>query len=187
MRSPTRGTEKVREMEDLKPSGLSNAAIAKYAERVAAHYGIFNQSGKADLDILLEELGGEWIVADSLESGERLEIQRPGDFRIIIPQFTSERRDRFTIAHEVGHYFLHYLYPAALDEQTEPLGERVFARGGQNRAETEANVFASSLLMPEREFREAFNEVGANWWALGDVFDVSPRAAEVRASVLGLS
>ncbi|PPB47324.1 ImmA/IrrE family metallo-endopeptidase [Arthrobacter agilis] len=92
---------------------------------------------------------------------------------------TSNRRDRFTIAHELGHYFLHYLQPG----MTTP---KSFWRGESNRGETQANVFAASLLMPEDFFKAAFSRCGRDWWALSQIFGVSPRAAEVRAQVLGL-
>ena len=98
---------------------------------------------------------------------------------IFIPHHTSARRDRFTKAHELGHYFLHYLYPKVS-------GEARFGRGARDRAETEANVFASALLMPSEQFKRAYAEVGGDVWQLASRFDVSPRAAEVRAEVLGL-
>jgi Zn-dependent peptidase ImmA (M78 family) len=58
---------------------------------------------------------------------------------IILDQDGALVRQRFTIAHELGHLFMH------------PLGlllrESTFARSGQ-RSEEEANEFAASLLMP---------------------------------------
>lgn len=92
---------------------------------------------------------------------------------------TSNRRDRFTIAHELGHYFLHYLEP-------EVDGPRTFGRGERNRAETQANIFAAALLMPTEFFRQAHKRFGNDWWTLAEIFGVSPKAAEVRAQVLGL-
>ena len=69
-----------------------------------------------------------------------------GDFDIVLPQFTSPLRDRFTIGHELGHYFLH-----------SRQGERplVAYRQGSGRLEWEANWFAAGLLMPKDEFLRA--------------------------------
>jgi predicted transcriptional regulator len=158
-----------------KPSNLTNPTIAEYAEHVGKHHDIYGETGRADVSKLLKDLGG--VLAYEHDS-ESLHVRRRGDFTVFIPQFTSERRDRFTIAHELGHYFLHYLYP-------KDTAEKVFARGGRDRAETEANVFASSLLMPTEEFAAAFEEFDGDSWKLSVRFDVSPAAADVRAQVLG--
>lgn len=157
-------------------AGLSLSSIRAYAERVGEHYKIYDTSGRADLDRLVRALGGRVEVGAAPES---LVVQDEGRFTIHVPFTTSSRRDRFTIAHELGHYFLHYLYP-------EHSGERRFGRGLSNRAETEANTFASSLLMPEREFKTAWRTWNGDSYAVAAEFDVSPSAAEVRASVLQL-
>jgi Zn-dependent peptidase ImmA (M78 family) len=163
-------------MVETEASGLSLRAIRDYAEKVGGEYEIYDANSRADLFVLLEELGGEVRVHDGPES---LVVTDVGDFIVNIPTTTSSRRDRFTIAHELGHYFLHYLFPGRS-------GPAVFGRGLTNRAETEANTFASSLLMPEKGFREAYELVGPNARELAMIFEVSPRAAEVRCDVLRL-
>lgn len=163
-------------MQATEASNLTNSTIAAYAERVGDHYGVYDPDGKADIDRLMVTLGGAVALEDDAES---LDVRNEGDFTVFVPRFTSERRDRFTIAHELGHYFLHYLYPKVE-------GPKQFFRGGRNRAETEANVFASSLLMPAEKFKAAHEECGGNAWTLSVLFDVSPAAAEVRAQVLNL-
>jgi Zn-dependent peptidase ImmA (M78 family) len=66
---------------------------------------------------------------------------------------------RFSIAHEVGHYFLE----GHIDELL-PFGQdRHVSHGGfvsDNRFEREADHFAAGLLMPEYLFRPAMNEAG---------------------------
>lgn len=159
------------------PAWLTNDAIAKYAEQVGTSAGIYDSNGRADIDLLLRKLGGHVGYATDEESSH---VHSRGDFEIFIPQLTSDRRDRFTIAHELGHYFLHYLH-------AKEQGEKSFSRGGRDRAETEANVFASALLMPAEKFEAAHWAHHGDMWKLAAQFDVSPRAAEVRAQVLGLS
>ncbi len=156
-------------------SGLSYDAISNYAEAIGKHYGIYDASGRADIDSLIERLGGTVVVADNPES---LHVNAPSDFVIAIPFTTSVRRDRFTKAHELGHYFLHYLF----HESTEP---ESFHRGSRNRAETEANVFAASLLMPATRFKEWFAQDDDDW-TLAGIFEVSPAAAGVRSQALHL-
>jgi predicted transcriptional regulator len=91
---------------------------------------------------------------------------------------SSARRQRFTIAHEIGHFLLHP-------------GRAVAERGGAtNRAtaslEREANEFAAELLMPERLVRQAALEEGADARRLADRFDVSAQAMNLRLRRLGL-
>ncbi|PZO60056.1 MAG: XRE family transcriptional regulator [Leifsonia xyli] len=160
-------------------SSLSNRAIAEYAERVGVHHNVYSPSGRADVSELVAVLGGRVEESNALVAPEALTVYEPGRFTVHLPLVTSDRRDRFTIAHELGHYFLHYLYPKHESAQ-------VFGRGERNRAETEANVFASSLLMPEQKFRDAVRAYGTDWWKVADVFGVSPSAASVRAQVLGI-
>ncbi|MCV7628622.1 ImmA/IrrE family metallo-endopeptidase [Micrococcus luteus] len=161
---------------ETQPAGLSNKGVQDYARLVGEKYSVWDDEGRADLRGLLDELGGRAIVQDGPES---LHVYEDSTFTIFLPEFTSARRDRFTIAHEIGHYFLHYLYPRRS-------GPGSFGRGARNRAETEANVFASSLLMPEEHFRRIWDALGADAWKVARHFDVSPAAASVRAEVLGL-
>lgn len=165
--------------KDLQPSSLSNRAIAEYAERIGRHHSSYDKDGSIDVHRLVHTLGGRVEVSSALFAPEALTVRTPSDFTVHLPPVTSARRDRFTIAHELGHYFLHYLHEGAS-------GEMQFGRGQRNRAETQANIFASSLLMPEREFRAAARRCNNEWWAVADVFGVSPAAASVRAQVLNL-
>lgn len=159
------------------PSPLSYSAIRAYAEKVGTHHKIYDHNGRADIDDLLGKLGGRIGQDDSNES-MRVDGQR--DFEVYLPSFTSRRRDRFTIAHELAHYFLHYLHP-------NTSGAMTFHRGGRSLAETQANVFASSLLMPEQHFLRAWRQTQGDPWQLAEWFDVSPAAAGVRAKVLDLT
>ena len=166
----------MRVLEPTCPAGLSNQAIQEYARRVGDHHDIYDANGHANIDDFVERLGG---TAKYATDNESLHVLAPGRFTIYLPQFTSARRDRFTKAHELGHYFLHYLYPGHS-------GEMHYGRGARDRAETEANVFASALLMPADKFKAAHQELMGDSWKLAARFDVSPQAASVRAEVLGL-
>jgi hypothetical protein len=157
-------------------STLSTAAIASYAQTVGYHYEAYSPQGRADIDRLIDVLGGRVEVAHDSES---LHVRRPGDFTVYVPRLTSARRDRFTVAHELGHYFLHYLLAG-------DIGEQRFNRGASNQLETQANVFAASLLMPAEPFRNAWHAHDGDAWPVALQFDVSPRAADIRAQVLGL-
>jgi Zn-dependent peptidase ImmA (M78 family) len=155
---------------------MSHDAIRSYAERIGEYHDIYDDLGLADVTSLVKKLGGQIEYDDG---GEALHVYGPGDFVIHLPRVTSARRDRFTLAHELGHYFLHYRVPK-LD------GPESFGRGDRNLLETQANVFASSILMPEEDFTRAWREESSDAWAVSRRFEVSPAAADVRAQVLGL-
>lgn len=157
------------------PSNLSNSAIEAYVEKIANAHQLPSDSPRDVVDFA-RNLGGEIEYADGAES---LHVFDKGKFTIRVPYYTSTARDRFTIAHELGHYFLHYRLP-------ELSGEQGFGRGDRNRAETEANVFASCLLMPRELFSSTWNRFECNAWRVARYFGVSPAAATVRADVLGL-
>ena len=68
------------------------------------------------------------------------------DFDIFVPDFGGVTANRFTIAHEIGHYILHGLL-----EEKKMLKA---ARYGDSMAETEATVFALNLLIPNNELED---------------------------------
>ncbi|WP_445163703.1 ImmA/IrrE family metallo-endopeptidase [Mycobacterium sp. Dal123C01] len=159
----------------VEPMQVSTAQINDYAARVGSTFDIYNHEGRADLDVLLSKLGGDVQVRDGIES---LMIDEDGTFTVYVPSRTSPRRDRFTIAHEIGHYLLHHL--------NGDTNRRLFTRAGSNVAETQANHFAAELIMPRDYFVKAHGDLGGDLWGLARRFDVSPAAAQVRCSVLGL-
>ncbi len=62
---------------------------------------------------------------------------------VVSPSISYETRKRFTIAHEIGHLFLHYeknLFCIATDFDVWQ---------DKHTKETEANIFASELLLPQ--------------------------------------
>ncbi len=100
-------------------------------------------------------------------------------YAIVLHGDSDERRRRFTIAHEIGHFVLHP-------------GRPRMERGGQvteggRLEEREADVFAAELLMPEPLVREAVYEQGLDVARLSDRFLVSRRAMQLRLRYLGLA
>ncbi|MFZ5814908.1 MAG: ImmA/IrrE family metallo-endopeptidase [Bacillota bacterium] len=122
-------------------------------------------------------------------------------------------RQRFSVAHEVGHFVLHFKPHMGLftcssqDMQVSPEAVRALrgpaAAGGggpggprppQGRdprllhlqREVEANLFASELLMPEQPLRAMHKVTGGKLFALARHFDVSPQAMEIRLERLNL-
>jgi Zn-dependent peptidase ImmA (M78 family) len=172
--------------EPAEESQLTKPAVQKLAESVARQVG-YEPGGK--LRETIEKLGGCINVEDTLltdpEQTGSLFVDGPNKFRIIVPAHTSPERDRFTIAHEFGHFILHYMWKRQKNPNYPP---RVFAlRKGSKRIEWEANWFAAAFLMPAGPFRDAYETHPGDYWTIAEKFGVSPRAAEVRAEDLGLA
>jgi hypothetical protein len=165
--------------------GLSKAVVDKFAAQVAAHVGY--EPGSA-LDPIVAKMGGTILTQDVLDfnrlpSGS-IRIDGIGRFAIFLAAHTGPARDRFTIAHELGHYFLHYLYP----NQNGATIERLEAqRYGSGRVEWEANWFAAGFLMPSARFSERYSALNGSVASLADEFGVSSEAARIRAQFVGLT
>lgn len=89
-------------------------------------------------------------------------------------------RQRFTIAHELGHYFKHR------SKQVEFIDQNFFRNSDSNWMEAEANGFAGELLMPELEFRKNVKLCGGSIEHVAQAFNVSTFAVRVRAKILGM-
>lgn len=166
-------------------SRLSKAQVHALAESVARQ---LNYKAGESVHDLAGRLGGSVDIEDTLYSDPEhtgsLYVEAPNKFRIVVPSHTSWERDRFTVAHELGHYVLHYLWPR---KKNALRSDRVVAyRKGSDRIEWEANWFAAALLMPSETFKAAYAQLGGDLSALSRQFGVSSRAAEVRAKDLGL-
>jgi len=112
-----------------------------------------------------------------------------GSFTIGLNRDDSELRQRFTLAHELGHYFLH-------SDLLEPGGEH-FDRlySGHNdsgvlsaRDETQANRFAAELLMPKTQVERLWSlNSRKEHWKLAKQFGVSSSAMAWRLVNLNLA
>ena len=93
------------------------------------------------------------------------------------------QRQRFTIAHEIGHIVLHKNGGQEAHFSSEEINVAIYS---DKVEEMEANKFAAMLLMPEMEFRKQWGRHGGLIEGIADYFNVSQLAAAVRANTLGL-
>lgn len=102
-----------------------------------------------------------------------------GHWLIGVNSMHHPNRQRFTIAHELGHYFLHRDHGDFVDQA-------LFRKELQSdRREFEANSFASRLLMPASDFQDASRRFNADLDLVAKQFGVSAAAAKFRAEALG--
>lgn len=161
--------------------GASKDAVMDYAEMVAEKLGI---NPDTNLIEIVTRLSGKAIPDPSADfmkdQAGSLIVQSKNDFTIKYSPYTSPERARFTIAHELGHFFLHYI------NQKKCQGQMQATREGSDRCEWEANWFAGAFLMPKDKFKTAFERFDKDLSTIASYFNVSESAAEVRAKVLGL-
>ncbi len=74
--------------------------------------------------------------------------------RIVVANKLPLEVQRFTLAHEIGHYFLH---PELIYHRDLPIVEAVHEDRSLPPEEREANFFAAELLMPRRLVADIFH------------------------------
>jgi IrrE N-terminal-like domain len=133
------------------------------------------------VEAIAEDLFGLYVEeADDLECSGLL---LPAERRVVLRASESESRQRFTLAHELGHWVCQVkqghqapVYCRAVD--VEPTADRALER--------EANLFAAELLMPEPVVRKTWR-MAASCHELASWFDVSNEAMGWRLFSLGLA
>ena len=116
-------------------------------------------------------------------------VKRGEDVSILVNCDDPPFRKRFTIAHELGHHFLHlsgdgeYVDQEANMFRRQPGEEMPLTP--ERRREIQANMFAASLLMPEGEVRRYWQE-RRSIEAMARIFHVSEEAMGYRVDSLGL-
>ena len=146
---------------------------------------------------VLEACGVNKPVVNAVEIAERnrisvKEIEMPGSYSdvagfyneaertIYVAKDDKPTRQLFTVAHELGHYFLqHKNYSVLLRITNE--------RAQYSNQESEANSFAAHLLMPEfliREYMDKYNFGRSNYKEMAEIFGVPIIAMKSRFEYL---
>jgi Zn-dependent peptidase ImmA (M78 family) len=162
---------------------------------------IYSDHAGAQIPTPVEQIAKSLGIAISFEPYEDPNISgalyRFGDGTAIIGVNSTQSvtRQRFTIAHEIGHYCLHEGREVFVDHTV-----RLNMRDGRSslavdREEIQANAFAAELLMPSQAVREQFvrlmgrarpSTVEQVVERLADDFNVSAQAMEYRLQRLDL-
>lgn len=98
----------------------------------------------------IPDISLEYVEMDSTLSGSL--SKRGGSWLIKVNKYHSLTRQRFTIAHELGH-FIYHKDDYEDDGQHEFIDTTFFRGMTSNNFEYTANRFASELLMPEEDVR----------------------------------
>lgn len=147
-------------------------------------YGKYKNTFPFKIVEFINELGIK-VIASDMSNNISGSITKMGEtFTIYINNSHASTRLRFTLAHELGHYFNDREYLES-NNQIQDLSKQANPNidCSMQKMDVEANKFAANLLMPEEKFKEIWNlkntpEKVANF------FGVTIEAVKIRASVL---
>jgi predicted transcriptional regulator len=167
---------------DLNPNDIALIDTPEKLLTYAKSQGI--EHVPLDVETISERFGidVEYVPLEDDISGvlERKD-DRSNSWVIRVNQDHHPNRQRYTIAHELGHFCLHRHLKQSFED-------KIFFRGGESSPEEwQANDFACAILMPELEFRDAVRSGKTNVEELAREFKVSTLALRIRAKNLGMS
>lgn len=168
---------------------MSTSIIINPEEKAEEVIGKFTD-GKIPINPLviakINNINVENVEFNQTNISGMLQITQNEQATIFVKYNDHSNRKRFTIAHELGHFFLHY-------EQNKTFVDKdlSFYRNNPELSsrdyEIEANQFAASLLMPrEQVVREWVNRKNPAVDELAKIFGVSPSSMGFRITNLGL-
>ena len=166
----------------------ARSQIERRAKEILVQHGLF--AVPVDPIDLASKLGisvhNAKFADDSLAG---LIAKRAGHAQILVEQSDPPYRKRFSIAHELGHHFLHLPNDGQIvDKRVDMFREKqptAAAWSEQRNREIEANWFAASLLMPEELVRELWAE-NPSVIVMARLFNVSQEAMGYRIDSLDL-
>ncbi len=134
-----------------------------------------------------ERLGVKVFKADLNQTVSGMLLKQPArDPEIFLNGSDSPNRQRFSCAHELGHYVKRTTSPDGSSEEMEYVDLRdPLSAQGLDPEEVWANQFAAALLMP-RELVKRVHKEFQNHAALAAEFGVSTDAMNFRLQNLGL-
>lgn len=179
------------------PAGLKTARTR--AAGVVAELGLTGPP--VPVEELVESHGLRVLYEHLPAETSAVLIRQPAGTRVIAVNAShAPTRQRFSLAHELGHALLHLPDvlstegEAVVDRPLEVLFRDGLASEGTNRVEIEANTFAAEVLMPVDLVRGRFTEalrrhphsVDRAIESLARDFEVSPQAMGYRLTNLHL-
>lgn len=167
---------------------MASKELARVAPAEKAILDRYISEFPVKLGQLARELGVA-IRVSSMGTGISGQIAREGNHYVIrVNRNEARERQRFTIGHELAHYFLHR---DIIDSSPDGITDTVLYRSGApERIEYEANRLAAEIVMPmqavERELQQNFGGMvtEATIEGLASRFEVSKAAMEIKLSTL---
>lgn len=144
-----------------------------------------------DVDFLAEKAGVKLVYEELDDDVSGFLVRKSGKVFLAVNSKHHPNRQRFSIAHELGHFFLHLNSSSTVFIDKTVYYRNIDSSSGKYQQEIEANAFAADLLMPkgmlERELENFGEELtDMDIYRLANRFGVSQQAMELRLQNLGL-
>lgn len=137
-----------------------------------------------DVAALAAHLGVR-VVSQTLEDAiSGVLVIRDDQAAIGVNEGHHRNRQRFTIAHELGHYLLHHEESTLFVDSTLTFYRDATSANGRIEQEIEANTFAAEILMPSKFLRQHLGDRAID---LHDDVAVSRLAARFGVSAQALT
>lgn len=133
-----------------------------------------------DIESVCEELGIKIIDEYPLDKDGYLICQKGKKIILVNSQVNNRHRKKFIIAHELGHFLLHRDQLYCCDHISDVTQQNI----NSHVQESEANVFASELLIPQMELKKYIPIAPVKFDNIFDIattFDVSVTHAAMQA------
>jgi len=133
---------------------------------------------------LAESYGIEVVASPFLDIDGKIEKKDDDKFKITYDSLAHQNRQRFTIAHEIGHYLLGHL-----DNENRMLRDTTknFSSENYDLKEVEANKMAAEILMPKETLEHLVYTLGyTDLDDLANILEVSTVALHYRFKSLGM-
>ena len=137
-----------------------------------------------DVKGIVKELGISIFEDRDLSSEVSGYLRKAGDKWVIgVNPMHSKKRQRFTIAHELGHFLMH----TKNGQEELPFEDTILFRNEVyfEPKEHQANAFAAKILMPEDKIRELVQSGERSVERLADYFKVSVTAMKFQLHTMG--
>jgi Zn-dependent peptidase ImmA (M78 family) len=146
------------------------------------------------VEAIAKHLGAQIVLEDLGEDVSGVLLRNDQRTLIGVNRSHHRRRQRFTIAHELGHLRLHPGRPYLVDSTVRLNWRDDLSSLASDREEIAANAFAAALLMPEFMVRAAVKDLAPARITdevqildlLARRFDVSTEAISYRLINLGI-
>ena len=146
-----------------------------------------------NLNEIIKKLGGTITFNSFCDSESKVMKTSSNSFEIQLNNTLNSANISFSIAHELGHLFLHmkYLINPTFWESIPNDSSHVCKNNlPYSISESEANLFAVSFLMPKDEFIKIADKTSDNSYyypsKIAEYFNVTIQSAKIRGKTLGL-
>jgi Zn-dependent peptidase ImmA (M78 family) len=169
---------------------MSIARARQQAERLVEQLGIAKSQSHVDVEAVARHLGLAVVHERLGDDISGMLVTKGGKTTICIETDHHPHRQRFSIAHEIGHHVLRHLFAGEHVHVDRVIMRNAQSSEGTDPREIEANQFAASLLMPAEMVHHHVQALKSQYVEqvvprLAKQFKVSEQAMAFRLSSLG--